>query len=37
VTVDEKFNMSQHHALSAWKANDILGCMKREVASKARE
>jgi len=30
-------NMSQQHALPSKKANDILGCMWRSVASRSRE
>jgi len=34
---DEKLNMSQQCVLAAWKANSIPGCIRREVASRARE
>jgi len=37
VLVDDRLTMSQQHALIAKKASDILGCIKKSVASKSRE
>ena len=35
--VDAKLDMGQQRALTSQKANSILDCMKRSVASRARE
>ncbi|GAB0181394.1 mitochondrial enolase superfamily member 1 [Grus japonensis] len=37
ILVDNKLSMSQQHALVAKKANDVLGCIKKSVASRLRE
>ena len=35
--MDGKLDVNQHRALTTQKANCILGCIKRSVASRARE
>ena len=37
VLMDEKLNMSQQRALAPWKGNNILGSIRRGVASQDRE
>ena len=35
--MDERLNMRQQFALAVWKANNILGCIRRGVVSRDRE
>lgn len=37
VFIDHKLSMSQQHDVAAKKANAILGCIKRDIASRNRE